>query len=46
MYYYKELKMDEVATICGLTQSNAKVRIFRIRQKLQDAMTAEEGMTT
>ncbi|HQN82690.1 MAG: ECF RNA polymerase sigma-E factor [Bacteroidetes bacterium ADurb.Bin139] len=46
LYYYKELKMDEVATICGLTQSNAKVRIFRIRQKLQDAMTAEEGMTT
>ena len=39
LYYYKELKMDDVATICGLTQSNAKVRIFRIRQKLQDAMT-------
>ena len=39
LYYYKELKMEEVAYICGLTQSNAKVRIFRIRQKLQEAMS-------
>ena len=39
LYYYKEMKMDEVAYICGLTQSNAKVRIFRIRQKLQEAMS-------
>ena len=45
LYYYKELKMDDVATICGLTQSNAKVRIFRIRQKLQEAMTAKEDVT-
>ncbi len=40
LYYYKELKMEEVAYICGMTLSNAKVRIFRIRQKLQEAMTA------
>jgi RNA polymerase sigma-70 factor (ECF subfamily) len=39
LYYYKELKMEEVAYICGMTLSNAKVRIFRIRQKLQEAMT-------
>lgn len=40
LYYYKELKMEEVAYISGMTLSNAKVRIFRIRQKLQEAMTA------
>ncbi|HPV87781.1 MAG TPA: RNA polymerase sigma factor, partial [Bacteroidales bacterium] len=39
LYYYKDLKMEEVAYISGMTLSNAKVRIFRIRQKLQQAMT-------
>ncbi len=40
LYYYKEMKMEEVAYISGMTLSNAKVRIYRIRQKLQEAMTA------
>lgn len=39
LYYYKELKMEEVAYISGMTVANAKVRIHRIRQKLQTEMT-------
>lgn len=46
LYYYKDLNMDEVATICGMTQSNTKVRLFRIRLKLHEAMTATQAMTT
>jgi RNA polymerase sigma-70 factor (ECF subfamily) len=34
LYYKQELNMDEVAYISGLSLSNAKVKIHRIRKKL------------
>lgn len=34
LYYYKELSMKEVAYIVGMGESNVKVRIHRIRQKI------------
>lgn len=36
LYYKEGLKMDEVAYICGLSLSNAKVKIHRIRKKLNE----------
>ena len=32
--YMKEKTIDEVATITGLTASNIKVKLYRIRKKL------------
>lgn len=40
LYYYKELQIKEVAYIAGLTESNAKVRIHRIRQRLGEALNS------
>ena len=34
LYYKEDLKMEEVAYISGLTLSNTKVRIHRIRKRL------------
>jgi RNA polymerase sigma-70 factor (ECF subfamily) len=34
LYYYDENSTDEIAEIMGLSQSNVKVRLFRIRNKL------------
>ena len=34
LFYMEEKTVAEVATITGLTVSNVKVKIFRIRQKL------------
>lgn len=36
LYYKEGLKMEEVAYICGLSLSNAKVKIHRIRKKLNE----------
>ena len=41
LYYYKDLKIDEIAHICSLTPSNVKVSMFRIRQKLKAGMRTE-----
>ncbi len=41
LYYYKDLKMEEIAHICSLTPSNVKVSMFRIRQKLKAGMRTE-----
>ena len=34
LFYMKEKTIDEVATITGLTSSNIKVKLHRIRKKL------------
>jgi RNA polymerase sigma factor (sigma-70 family) len=34
LYYYDEKDLDEIALITGLTKNNAKVKIFRTRQKM------------
>lgn len=40
LFYKEGLKMEEVAYICGLSLSNAKVKIHRIRNKIKDLMLA------
>jgi len=34
LYYYEEKELDEIAQITGLTKNNAKVKIYRARQKM------------
>jgi len=34
LYYYEELKTDEIAEITGISRSNIKVKLFRARQKM------------
>jgi RNA polymerase sigma factor (sigma-70 family) len=34
LYYYDEKDLEEIAGITGLTKNNAKVKIFRARQKM------------
>jgi len=38
LYYYKELRLDEIAEIVGLTVNNVKVKLFRCRKKLAKIM--------
>lgn len=39
-YYTQNYSMDQISEICGLTVSNTKVKLFRIRKKLQEMMLA------
>ena len=41
LFYHQDMKMEEIAYICGLSQSNAKVKIHRIRKKLEQILTEE-----
>ena len=34
LYYYDDRDLDEIAQITGMTRNNAKVKIFRSRQKM------------
>ena len=34
LYYMEEKTIEEVSTISGLTESNVKTKLFRIRKKL------------
>ena len=34
LYYYDDKDLDEISKITGLTRNNAKVKIFRARQKI------------
>jgi len=38
LFYLQEQNVDEIATITGLSKSNVKVRLFRIRQKLKEVL--------
>lgn len=42
MYYYEEKSVEELAYITGLSQSNVKVRLFRIRKKMYEDI-ADDG---
>lgn len=42
LFYYDEKTMNEVAFILGLTESNAKVKLHRIRKKIYVLMKEEE----
>ncbi len=38
LYYYENMSMEEIAGVTGLSVSNAKVRLHRIRKKLYTEM--------
>lgn len=38
LYYYEESGIDDIASVTGLSVSNVKVRLFRVRKKLHDQM--------
>lgn len=38
LYYLQQQSVDEISQITGLSQSNVKIRLFRIRKKLQEMM--------
>ena len=38
LYYYQRIQTDEIAEITELSQSNVKVKLHRIRQKMHNAL--------
>lgn len=42
LFYYEEKPLNEVALILGLTESNAKVKLYRVRKKIYALMKLEE----
>lgn len=42
LFYYEEKPLNEVAIILGLTESNAKVKLYRVRKKIYALMKMEE----
>jgi len=38
LFYYKELSIDEITEITGLSQSNVKIKLHRSRKQLQDRL--------
>ena len=42
LFYYEEKSLNETALILGLTESNAKVKLHRIRKKLYILITEAE----
>lgn len=43
LYYYEEKPLSEIALILGLTESNAKVKLYRTRKKIYVLMNKEEA---
>lgn len=42
LYYLKELNINEVMEITGMTNSNIKTKLYRSRKKLLDMMSEED----
>jgi RNA polymerase sigma factor (sigma-70 family) len=42
LYYYEELKTEEIAEITGMSKSNVKIKLFRARQKMIDIIKKVE----
>ncbi|MBN3035776.1 MAG: RNA polymerase sigma factor [Bacteroidales bacterium] len=38
MFYYGSLSIEKISDITGLSESNVKVRLFRVRKKLHDSL--------
>ncbi len=38
LYYFEKMKLEQISEITGLTVSNVKVKLFRIRQKLKEVI--------
>jgi len=41
LHYLDEFSVEEIVTITGLSASNVKVRLFRSRKRLEEALNAE-----
>ena len=41
LYYFHELKYEEIAEVLGISLSTVKVRILRAKEKLKLALTQE-----
>lgn len=39
LYYYQESSINEIADITGISSSNVKVKLFRVRKKLHERVT-------
>jgi RNA polymerase sigma-70 factor (ECF subfamily) len=46
LHYYEELNLEEISDITGISRSNVKVRLFRARQKMLDAIENAEKKRT
>ena len=42
LYYYENLKLKEIAGLMGITEKNAKTKLFRARQKLKEVLEGGE----
>ena len=42
MYYNKDLSINDIASVLGLTESNIKIRLHRVRKKLFVMVKQEE----
>ena len=42
LFYYEEKTLNEIALILGLTESNAKVKLHRVRKKIYVLIKQEE----
>ena len=38
LYYFEDKSVDEISAVAGLSQSNVKVKLFRLRNKLKSIM--------
>lgn len=43
LYYLQEQSVKEIATITGLTETNIKTKLFRLRNKLRENLTQQLG---
>jgi RNA polymerase sigma factor (sigma-70 family) len=43
LYYYEEMSTDEISEITGMSKSNIKVKLFRVRQKMQEIIEKTEN---
>jgi RNA polymerase sigma factor (sigma-70 family) len=42
LYYYEELKTEEISEITGISKSNIKIKLFRARQKMIEIIKKAE----
>jgi len=43
LFYYEELKLEEIADITGISKDNVKIRLFRARKKMLESIEKTEN---
>jgi len=41
LFYFEEMQVRDLAKITGLTESNVKIKLFRVRKKLKERISPE-----